>query len=171
MTRKIEDLTPQEILALAIRIEQANALRLRNFAFAFQNHDPEISKRFEALAAEEDQHENWLQTRFKNLFKKPLPPVDDLDWGEMADAIEWDDSEYLVFDNLTADHIYHLAMKAEGRAMAFYQRAQKAAKDKRLAKLFGELAEMEKNHTGWLAEKIEERPLGPVRRVLGLLRP
>ena len=171
MTRKIKDLTPQEVLALAIRIEQANALRLRNFAFAFQNYDKEVSERFEELAAEEDSHEKWLRTRFAKMFKGPLPPAEDLDVEGMAEVTEWDDSEYLVFDSLRADHVYHLAMKAEKKAESFYQRAKRSTKDKGLAKLFEELAEMEAGHTGWLAEKIEARPITGMRKILYRLKP
>ncbi len=171
MTRKIKDLTPQEVLALAIRIEQANALRLRNFAFAFQNYDKNVSGQFEELAGEEDSHEKWLQARYKKMFKGPLPLVDDLEVEGIADAMEWDDSEYLVFDSLRADHVYHLAMKAEKKAKSFYEKAQKTTKDKGLAKLFEELAQMEEGHTGWLAEKIEARPVTGVRKMLYLLKP
>jgi rubrerythrin len=159
MTRKIKDLSPKEVLALAIHVEQANGRRLRNFAHAFDGYDQVVADKFNELAAEEDLHEKWLQEKYKKMFKDPLPDVREFDVEEVVEAVEWDDSEHMIFDSLKAENVFQLALNAETGARGFYlQAAQVVAKDKELAKLFQELSGMEDEHVGWLKKHIQDPP-------------
>ena len=157
MTRKIQELSPKEALALAIHVEQANGRRLKNFAHAFDGYDQTVADKFIELAAEEELHEKWLQEKFKKLFEGPLPDVREFDVEEVIEAVEWDDSEHQIFDSLKADDVFKLALEAEDSAKAFYQKAaQVVSKEKELAKLFGELSAMEDDHAGWLKKRIQD---------------
>ena len=169
MARKIKDLTPREVLALAVRLEQANALRLRNFALAFQKQDPGTSARFDQLAREEDLHEEWLQAKYRKMFGSAVPPAENLDVEGLEKALEWDDADYGALEGSRGDRVFRQALEAEQKARNFYLKAKRSAKSKALAKLFAELAEMEQGHTGWLAEKIEAQPVTGFRKVLDLL--
>ncbi|HJT24874.1 MAG TPA: ferritin family protein [bacterium] len=154
MTRKINELSPKEILALAIHIEQANKNRLRNFAHAFSGYDQEVEGKFNELAEEEGFHEAWLQQKFEKMFKGPVPKVTEFDVEEVVEAVEWDDSEHQIFDSLKAENVYRLALDAENGARNFYQVAIKTVKEKSLVKLFKELAGMENDHVEWLKKRI-----------------
>lgn len=157
MTRKIKDLSPEEILALAIHVEQANGRRLRNFAHAFDGYDQAVADKFTDLASEEDLHEKWLQEKFKKMFKGPLPEVREFDVEEVIEAVEWDDSEHQIFDSLKADDVFKLALNAETSARTFYEKAALAVrKDKELTKLFKELSGMEDDHAVWLKKRIQD---------------
>lgn len=154
MTRKISELSPKEVLALAIHIEQANKKRLLNFANAFTGYDDQVEKKFNELAEEEGLHEAWLQQKFKKMFKGSVPKVTEFDVEEVVEAVEWDDSEHQIFDSLKAENVFRLALDAENAARNFYQVAIRTVKDKSLTKLFKELAGMENDHVEWLKKHI-----------------
>ena len=155
MTRKLEELSPKEMLALAISIEQSNQKALHNFSDMFNGYDDEVSKNFEEMSVEEGRHEQILLEKFKNMFKGPVPEISNFDVEEVVEAIDFDDSEHLIFDSLKAKQVYQLAYEAEKRAKAFYEKVMKTVKNKELAVLFKELAAMEGDHAKWLENKIK----------------
>lgn len=154
MTRKLEELSPKEILAVAISVEQNNQKTLRNFSEMFEGYDEEVSKNFEEMAKEEASHEEFLNQKFKKMFKGPVPAMTPHDVEEVIEAIDLDDSEFLIFDSLKARQVYQLAWETEKKAREFYEKASKTVKDHVLKNLFKELAEMEKEHAGWLDQKL-----------------
>jgi rubrerythrin len=156
MTRKIQELSPKEVLALAIHVEQANGRRLTHFADAFDGYDNEVAAKFRELAEEERQHEVWLTHKFQRRFKGPIPDVREFDVEEVIEAVEWDDSEHQIFDSLNADEVFKLALAAEDQAQAFYKKAATIKGDKSLILLFRQLSEMEKDHAGWLKKRIQD---------------
>jgi rubrerythrin len=161
MIRKLQDLSPKEMLALAISIEQSNQKALRNFSGMFDGYDSEVSRNFEEMAVEEGRHEDILQQKFEKKFKGPVPEITNFDVEEVVEAVDMDDSEHLIFDSLKARQVYQLAYEAEKRAKSFYEKAVKTVKDQELASLFKELAAMEGDHAAWLEKKIKqvgERP-------------
>ena len=155
MTRKLEDLSPKEMLALAISIEQSNQKALHNFSEMFNGYDDEVSKNFAEMSVEEGRHEQILLAKFKKMFKGPVPEISNFDVEEVVEAIDFDDSEHLIFDSLKAKQVYQLAYEAEKRAKAFYEKAMKSVKNKEMAVLFKELAAMEGDHAKWLENKIK----------------
>jgi rubrerythrin len=154
MSRTFESLSPMEVLALAIHLEQSNSRRFRTFAEVFQGYDPEVAKRFEELAAEEDLHEQLLDAQFRKSFGGALPPLDQVDIADVVEAVDLDDGEHLIFDTLKPRRVYELALKAELGAQDFYRRAIEKAGDATLAALYRQLAEMETGHASFLEEKL-----------------
>jgi len=155
MSRKINELTPKEVLALAICVEQANGKRLRLFAEIFQAREPETARKFLELAEEEDRHEQWLTEKFKRRFGGSIPPISEFDVEGVVEAIEWDAPEKQIAEGLKDDLVFQLALDSENRARNFYQDAVGLVEDKSLALLFRMLAAMERDHVGWLEDKIE----------------
>ena len=155
MIRKIGELSPKEVLALAIHIEQANGRRLRHFADAFSGRDGQVTEKFQELAEEERQHEIWLTEKFKRRFKGPIPSISEFDVKGVVEAVEWDDSEHAIFGSLTPDQVFRLALVAENNARRFYEEAESTAIDKSLRLLFRQLGAMENDHAGWLEKKIQ----------------
>src|SRR5579859_7063230 len=156
MTRKLQDLSPKEVLSLAIYIEQSNQKALRNFSEMFDGYDDKVSKNFEEMAVEEGRHEEILQQKFKKMFKGSVPEVTNFEVDEVVEAFDMDDSEHLIFDSLKAKHVYQLAYEAEKRAKNFYEKAAQTVKDKEIAAKFKDLAALEGDHAAWLEDKIKE---------------
>ena len=154
MTRKIEELEPKEVLALAISIEQANQKALRNFSEMFDGYDAEVSRNFEEMALEEARHEEMLQQMFKKKYKGPVPAMDSFAIEGVVEAVDLDDSEFLIFDSFKAQQVYQACWGAERRARDFYLKAMKSVKDVEMANLFHDLAEMEEEHSDWLEKKL-----------------
>ncbi|HLY72992.1 MAG TPA: ferritin family protein [Planctomycetota bacterium] len=154
MSRTLDTLSPREVLALAIHVEQSNSRRFRAFAEVFQGYDPDVAKRFEELAAEEDHHEQLLDAQFRKKFGGTLPPLDQVDVSDVVEAVDLDDGEHLIFDTLKPRRVYELALKAERGAQEFYRKALAQAGDPTLAALYRELAEMETGHASFLEEKL-----------------
>jgi rubrerythrin len=154
MSRTLETLSPKEVLALAIHVEQANSRRFRAFAEVFQGYDAEVAMRFEELAAEEDHHEELLVAQFQKSFGGTLPPLEQVDISGVVEAVDLDDGENLIFDTLKPRHVYELALKAELGAQEFYRKAVANAGDPALAALYRQLAEMETGHASFLEEKL-----------------
>jgi rubrerythrin len=154
MSRTLESLSPMEVLALAIHIEQSNSQRFRTFAGVFQGYDPEVAKRFEELAAEEDLHEQLLNAQFRKSFGGTLPPLEQVDISDVVEAVDLDEGEHLIFDTLKPRRVYELALKAELGAQDFYRRAIAKAGDATLEALYRQLAEMETGHASFLEEKL-----------------
>ncbi len=156
MTKKIKDLSPQEVLALAISVERSNRQALDNYAHMFDGYDTEVAQRFRVLAEEESKHEQLLRKKAQELFGGNLPSVDGFDVQEVVEALDMDDSEHLIFDSLKARKVYELALQAEKKAQDFYREAGRHTTNKALATLFAELGGMEDDHAGWLQAQLNK---------------
>ena len=161
MTRRIEELEPKEVLALAISIEQANQKALRNFSEMFEGYDKEVSRNFEEMALEEGRHEEMLQQMFKKKYRGPAPQIDSFDIEGVVEAVDLEDSEFLIFDSFKAQQVYQASWVAEKRAREFYLKAMKSVKDVELAHLFNSLADMEEEHADWLEKKLVRKGKRP----------
>ena len=160
MTRKIADLKPEEILALAIHLERANGRHLRLFADAFEERDPEAAQKFRELAAEENRHEEWLMEKFKRRFTGPVPPISEFDVEGVMEILQWEARGERFYEDLNGPKIFRMALESENRARQFYQEAVGLTEDKSVVILFRMLAAMERDHVEWLEKKIQNAVLG-----------
>ena len=163
MKRNLQDLTPQEVLSLAIGIERSNYHSLKAFSQFFEGRDDyDIAFRFRELANEELDHEAALKRRYHEMFGEEAPETVDFDFedGEktaLLNPFAGQDRSY--FDK--ARKIYELALIGENRAREFYQKAAETVAQPELSLLFKQLAIMEDNHGGWLEEKLaKDGPMG-----------
>ena len=152
--RRFEELSPPQVMALAIDIERANARRFRAFADVFGGFDDQVAQRLIELAEEEDDHERTLVKTFRQQFGDSIPSVEEKDVDVVIEAFDLVDSEQQIFDSLDPIHVYELALRAERMAHSFYLRAALACKEPKLAQIYSELADMEDDHVGWFEEKI-----------------
>jgi len=158
--RDFESLSPQEVLALAVRIERANAARFRAFADSFRGYDDAVTKRFEELCREEEEHETLLLAGFRERFGEELPEIEETDVAGVIEAVDLSDAEHQLFDSLRPAGVYELALRAEEEARDFYRRAEASATDEDLKALYGDLAEAESDHVWWAAEKLQTAVAG-----------
>jgi len=153
--RPFESLSPQEVLALAVHVERANARRFRTFADVFRGYDADVAARFEELASEEDQHEAMLTAEFRERFGNTLPNVEEAGVEGVIESPDLDDAEHLIFDSLQESRVYKLALKAEQEAREFYLRAATRTEDPQMTGLYRSLAEMEEGHQDWIKKKLQ----------------
>ena len=152
--RRFEELSPPQVMALAIDIERANARRFRAFADVFGGYDEQVAKRLVELADEEDAHELTLVQTFQENFEGPIPSVEENNVDVVIEAFDLVDSEQQIFDSLDPIRVYELALRAERMARGFYLRAARACDEPKLVDVYRQLASMEDDHVGWFEEKI-----------------
>ena len=156
MRLPFESLSPMEVLALAVHVERANAARFHAFADVFRGYDATVTLRFEELAAEEQEHEARLVAVFERRAGGPIPILEETEVEGVIESVDMDDAEHLIFDSLKPKRVYELALLAERGARDFYRRAAAASKDAELVALYGELAEMERDHEAWLENRLNQ---------------
>jgi len=158
MKSKIQNLSPQEVLQLAISIERSNYLSLKTFSQFFEGQNElDIALRFTEMANEELEHEAILKRRYVEMFGEYQPEAVnvDLDGPErelMLNVFKGKDAAF--FDR--ARKVYELALIGENRAREFYQEAATLAGQEPLKLLFNQLAVMEDNHGAWLEKKLSQ---------------
>jgi rubrerythrin len=147
MTRKFSDLTPREVLALAIDVEQRNAGRFETLADLYTDYDEEVRKLFLRLRDEELDHGARLEEAWSLHFgAEPKPAIVEADVREVVEAVDLADGEHAIFDDLRVEDALALARRAEEAAQAFYARAAQASTDPTLRALYEELAAIEASH-------------------------
>ena len=159
MKRSIAELQPDEVVALAIRVEAANARRFRAFADSFAGIDDAVAQRFLELEAEEHQHEHLLRLRFAQWFRGPLPELDETDVRDVVESLDLGGGEHLLFQSLRPKQVFALALAAEQHARQFYLAAAAAAGAPALREVFTTLAGVETEHARWLEQRLAQ--LGP----------
>ena len=152
--RRFEELSPPQVMALAIDIERANARRFRAFADVFGGYDEQVAERLVELAEEEDAHERTLVEIFRQQFGDSIPSVEATDVDVVIEAFDLVDSEQQIFDSMDPIRVYELALRSENMARNFYLRAAVACEKPQLVEIYRRLADMEDDHVGWFEEKI-----------------
>ncbi len=155
-SKDFSDLTPEEVLALAIDVEVTNGTRLRTYAELFADYAPEPAALFAEMADEEDQHAKQLETVCIRRFGEVRRTVKQGDVADVVEAHELDDGEHLVFDDLSLVRALEIVLKAETDAEAFYRHASEAATDEELKEMFEQLAAFEDGHVQWVEAKLDE---------------
>lgn len=152
--RRFEELSPQQVMALAIDIERGNARRFRTFADVFEGYDQQVVARFIELAEEEDNHERALLQTFHQQFGEPIPSVAENDVDVVIEAFDLVDAEQQIFDAMEPMRVYELALRSEKLAHNFYDRAAVSCGEPQLTEIYRQLADMEDDHVAWFENKI-----------------
>lgn len=154
MARAFRDLSPREVLSLAVEVERANARRFRAFADLFRGYDDEAGRKFEELEREEKDHERMLAEEFRQEFGRAPDAIEECDVQEVVEAVDLDDAEDMIFDAMNPRKVFDLTLRAEEGARAFYRRAAAEAADEKLRRLYERLADMENEHVAWAKQKL-----------------
>lgn len=158
MAKRFRDLTEQEILALAITLEEEDGRIYSDFAEGLRDTYPATAQILEEMRAEEAQHRNRLIELHRQRFGEHIPLLRRQDVrGFVERRPVW-----LVRPlGLTAVRKQVEIMELETRR--FYERAMERVTDASIRKLLGDLAEVEREHYN-LAETLEEKHLTPEAR-------
>ncbi len=148
--KPFSELTPREILALAISSEEEDARIYMAFAEDLRERYPASAKVFEEMAEEETAHRHMLLEIYEARFGKVLPPIRREDVkGFLKRRPIW------LTTNQSLETIRKEAENMEFQAARFYERAAERTTDVEVRKLLGDLAEVEKGHKTH-AHKLEQ---------------
>src|SRR5438270_721062 len=75
MKRRFKDLTPAEVLALAISLEEEDARLYQEFARVLRPNFPAVAAKLDEMRAVEDDHRHRLITLFERKFGKEIPLI------------------------------------------------------------------------------------------------
>lgn len=147
MKRSIFDLSPQEILALAIRVEENNAERLQSLVDLYADYNEGVSEYFSKLKQEEHRHRGLLKEKWSESYgDQKLPEINENNVREVVEAVEVENGEHILFDDIALNEALKMVYDSETAAYLFYLQAATAVKDMNVKNLFSELARMEFSH-------------------------
>ena len=156
MPRKsFSELTPEEVLLLAIDVEKANGARLRVFADLFTDFSPEAAGFFAQLAFEEEQRSRQLEKAYELRHGEHRRAVPEVDLREFIEPYDLDDAEHQVFDSLSLRSALESLLSMKCKARAFYGQALEKADEPKLQALFRELVDFEAEHVQWIEARLD----------------
>jgi len=155
MAKNFKDLSEQEILALAISLEETDGRIYADFAEGLKADYPSSAQVFREMEAEEDEHRRKLIEEYRRRFGEHIPLIRRQDVrGFIHRRPVW------LVRPLGIDAVRRQAETMELEAQRFYRRAAHAAGDASTRKLLGDLAEAESKHVT-MADSLEQRHLTP----------
>jgi len=151
--RTFAELSEQEILALAISLEEEDARVYLEYAHGLEERYPASAKIFTEMSAEENEHRRRLIELYRGRFGEHIPLIRRQDVrGFVQHKPIW------MVRPLGLDKVRAQAEAREYETRQFYQRAQERATDAGVRKLLGDLAAAEAGHET-LAHKLGEKHL------------
>ena len=156
--RRFDDLSEQEVLALAISSEEDDAAIYRTYGQALRADYPASAAVFDGMSVEEDSHRKRLIDLHRTRFGEVIPLIRrEHVAGYYARHPVW------LTQNLGLDRIRSEAAGMEVQAEKFYRAAAARTSDAATRKLLGDLAAAEAGHE-LTAERLEAQHLGPKAR-------
>jgi rubrerythrin len=151
--RSFESLSEQEILALAISLEEEDARIYDDFADGLQETYPEQAKKFAAMRHDEDSHRHRLLNLYRDRFGEHIPL---LRRGDVRGFVRrrpvW------LVRPLGLRAVQKEAEVMELETMRFYEAAARRTTDVGIRQLLGDLTEEERHHAH-TAEQIAQTKL------------
>jgi rubrerythrin len=139
--KTFDSLTEQEILALAISLEEEDARVYGDFADGLQVNYPEQAEKFRVMRHEEDGHRHRLLELYKSRFGDHVPLIRRQDVrGFVNRRPVW------LVRPLGLKTVQKTAETMEVETKRFYEVAGRRATDTGIRQLLGDLAEEERNH-------------------------
>ena len=157
MAKNFKDLTEQEILALAISLEEEDGRIYGDFVDGLRETYPATAQMFEEMQEQESGHRRALIEMHKQRFGDHIPLIRRQDVkGFVARRPVW------LVRPLGINTVRKQAEIMELETRKFYEKAQERVTDASTRKLLGDLAEIERQHQA-AAESLEEKLTPNVR--------
>jgi rubrerythrin len=151
--KTFEGLTEQEVLALAISLEEEDARIYEDFADGLRESYPEQAVKFREMRQEEDGHRHRLLELYKARFGDHVPLIRRQDVaGFLKRRPVW------LVRPLGLKAVQKAAEGMELETKRFYEVAARRTQDAGVRQLLGDLAEEERNHAH-IAEEIAQTKL------------
>lgn len=158
MAKNFKDLTEQEVLALAITLEEEDGRIYGDFAEGLRDSYPATAKVLDEMRAEENQHRSSLIETYRQRFGEHIPLVRRHDVkGFVTRRPVW------LVRPLGIKAVRKQVELMEFETGRFYECAIQQVTDASIRKLLGDLAEVERKHYA-LAGSLEEQHLTPDAR-------
>lgn len=152
--RSFKSLSEQEILALAISLEEEDARIYDDFAEGLKTTHPQAAEHFRAMRVEEDGHRHRLLTLYRDRFGEHIPLIRRQDIkGFVGRRPVW------LVKPLGFEAVRRQTEMMELETKRFYEAAARKATDAGVRQLLGDLAEEERKHET-IAESFAPAPLG-----------
>ncbi len=151
--KTFDSLTEQEILALAISLEEEDARIYEDFADGLQENYPGQAAKFREMRHEEDGHRHRLLEHYKSRFGDHVPHIRRQDVRGFVDR-----RPVWLVRPLGLKTVQKTAESMEVETKRFYEAAARRATDTGIRQLLGDLAEEERNHAH-TAEQIAQTKL------------
>ncbi len=139
--RHFDDLSEQEVLALAISSEEDDGRIYAAYADGLREHYPTSASVFDEMAKEEDDHRRRLIDMCQRKFGDTIPLIR----REHINGYYERKPDWLVRP-LGLEKVRKQAVAMEAQAYKYYLEAAKRSTDADVRKLLGDLAMEEKNH-------------------------
>ncbi len=139
--KTFDSLTEQEVLALAISLEEEDARIYGDFAEALQENYPEQAEKFRAMRREEDGHRHRLLEHYQSKFGDHVPLIRRQDVRGFVDR-----RPVWLVRPLGLKTVQKTAESMEVETRRFYEAAGRRATDTGIRQLLGDLAEEERGH-------------------------
>ena len=154
--RKFSELSPKEVLALAIAVEERNRDLYTEWAARFRSYDPAATTILEELAKEEADHRTYLIKRYLEQFDSSVIRINPASVSVNLELQPVPDDHFFVVDKPMALSILKAALDCEEKAMNFYKRVISNTKDPKLRAIYAPLAQFEAEHARVLEERIQD---------------
>ena len=139
--KNFSELTEQELLALAVSLEEEDNRTYSDFAAALRDAYPATARLFSAMADEEDRHRHRLLDLYRQKFGEHIPFIRRQDVrGFVERKSVW------LLRPLGLDTVRVQAELMEAESRRFYARAARHSSDASIRQLLGDLAAEEKRH-------------------------
>lgn len=149
--KNFSDLSEQELLALAISLEEEDARIYDEFASGLRETYPDTAQMFSAMADEESGHRHRLLDVYRAKFGERIPLIRRQDVrGFVQRQPVW------LARPLGLDKVREQAELMEAETKRFYSRAARRSRDVAIRQLLGDLAAEERRHEA-RAEALEEK--------------
>ena len=156
--RRFDDLTEQEVLALAISSEEEDGRIYAAYAARLRADYPASAALFEGMAAEEDGHRRSLIDLYRRRFGETIIPIRREHVRDFYSR-----RPVWLMGQLSLERIRQEASAMEHEAQTFYRQAAARTTDAEMRKLLGDLAAAESKHEA-TAERLAEEHLGGEER-------
>jgi rubrerythrin len=148
--KTFESLTEQQILALAISLEEEDARIFDDFADGLQESYPEQARKFREMRQQEDGHRHRLLEVYKKRFGDHVPLIRRQDVRGFVDR-----RPVWLVRPLGLRAVQRAAEEIELETQRFYEAAAPRTRDAGIRQLLGDLAEEERQHAH-IAEQIAQ---------------
>ena len=139
--KTFDSLTEQEVLALAISLEEEDARIYEDFADGLQENYPEQAAKFREMRRDEDGHRHRLLELYKSRFGDHVPLIRRQDVRGFVDR-----KPVWLVRPLGLKAVQKTAESMEVETRRFYEAAGRRTTDTGIRQLLGDLAEEERNH-------------------------
>src|SRR5947209_19218507 len=155
MAKHFRDLSEQEILALAIALEDEDSRIYGEFAEGLAESYPSTAKLLHEMQREEEEHRSSLTALFRSRFGEHVPLIRRQDIrGFVSRPPVW------LIEPIGPKMVRRAVLSMESETRDFYAAALKKITDPATRKLLSDLAEAELKHTA-TAESVEKQYLTP----------